>query len=620
MLFLSTINSQLSTAHAQGSLTPPGAPAPTMKTLDQIEPRTPLSQPGSFPILITQPGSYYLTGNITGTSSTDGIRINVSGGTIDLNGFELAGTGSGTFSNGIAAPSAISNVTIRNGVVRGWGHRGLDLELVTNARIEKVTASGCSDYGARTGNSGVVNESTFTGNSRGLEVSSGSVVTHSIANGNTNYGFIMGAGSIPASAAYQNGQAGIYALSGCVVSECSAYLNGTDGISLGFGNTAAHCGVYSNGNDGIVASLACVIKDNSVYGNTGDNIEVATDCLVINNTCTSAGFNAGDGAGIHVTNSRNRIEGNNVTLCDRGLDVVQPNNIILNNSVTRNPTTGTPQNYVIVAGNQVNILLTYLPETIAIPATVTLSGDLTGVSGSNGLTISADNVSVDLAGHALVGVAGSLKGIAVSGVRANLTIKNGTVRNWGGDGVDAVGSVNGQFDRLQLSNNGGNGISIGDRALATDCTARQNSGHGIFGGIINTVSRCLAALNTGVGISVSETALIEKCNLSNNTGGGIAVSNFSIIRDNLCDFHTAAAGIHVTGTDNRIEGNNVTRNARGIDIGAAGNLIIKNSASGSTGTGAPSANYDFNAFIQTNGAIITATRTISADPWANFSY
>src|SRR5258705_13544827 len=36
---LSTLISQPST-FAQGSLTPPGAPAPTMKTLDEVEPRT----------------------------------------------------------------------------------------------------------------------------------------------------------------------------------------------------------------------------------------------------------------------------------------------------------------------------------------------------------------------------------------------------------------------------------------------------------------------------------------------------------------------------------------------------------------------------------------------------
>jgi len=40
---------------AQGSLPPPGAPAPTMKTLDQIEPHVPVS---AAPFTITTPGYY----------------------------------------------------------------------------------------------------------------------------------------------------------------------------------------------------------------------------------------------------------------------------------------------------------------------------------------------------------------------------------------------------------------------------------------------------------------------------------------------------------------------------------------------------------------------------------
>ncbi len=80
---------EVSTLSAQGNLTPPGAPAPTMKTLDQIdaklEKRTPIS---SLPFTISQSGSYYLTGNLSGTS---GINVNVGNVVIDLNGFDLRG-------------------------------------------------------------------------------------------------------------------------------------------------------------------------------------------------------------------------------------------------------------------------------------------------------------------------------------------------------------------------------------------------------------------------------------------------------------------------------------------------------------------------------------------------
>src|SRR5580698_1789256 len=65
LVLLATFNFQLATVFAQGSLTPPGAPAATMKSLDQIEPRTPIS---SAPFTITNPGSYYLAANLTVSS------------------------------------------------------------------------------------------------------------------------------------------------------------------------------------------------------------------------------------------------------------------------------------------------------------------------------------------------------------------------------------------------------------------------------------------------------------------------------------------------------------------------------------------------------------------------
>src|SRR3954451_7441888 len=83
---------------AQGSLTPPAGPAPTMKTLDQVEARTIINAtktPGdpTNQFIISAPGSYYLTGNITGVSGKNAISINASNVAVDLNGFTITGTG-----------------------------------------------------------------------------------------------------------------------------------------------------------------------------------------------------------------------------------------------------------------------------------------------------------------------------------------------------------------------------------------------------------------------------------------------------------------------------------------------------------------------------------------------
>ncbi|MFH0795264.1 MAG: hypothetical protein V2A74_14670, partial [bacterium] len=42
-------------ASAQGSLTPPGAPAPTMRTLDEVDPGIPIHA-SDLPLAITTPG------------------------------------------------------------------------------------------------------------------------------------------------------------------------------------------------------------------------------------------------------------------------------------------------------------------------------------------------------------------------------------------------------------------------------------------------------------------------------------------------------------------------------------------------------------------------------------
>ena len=104
---------------AQGPLTPPGAPGPTMKTLSQIEPRTPIS---SLPFTISTPGSYYLTTNLMGAVSSSGISVQASDVTIDLRGFSLVGVPSSL--SGITVPATQTGLVVSGGSVQSWALPG----------------------------------------------------------------------------------------------------------------------------------------------------------------------------------------------------------------------------------------------------------------------------------------------------------------------------------------------------------------------------------------------------------------------------------------------------------------------------------------------------------------
>lgn len=97
-----------------GNLNPPaGVVAPTMKALNVVEPRTPIS---SLPFTITQAGSYYLTGNLS--TASNGILVNTSDVTIDMMGFTITGSTPDNH-NGIEVNSNHrGNFTLRNGAVR----------------------------------------------------------------------------------------------------------------------------------------------------------------------------------------------------------------------------------------------------------------------------------------------------------------------------------------------------------------------------------------------------------------------------------------------------------------------------------------------------------------------
>jgi secreted PhoX family phosphatase len=80
--------------------------------------------------------------------------------------------------------------------------------------------------------------------------------------------------------------------------------------------------------------------------NTGDGIQVDNLSRVEGNICQGNGAAEGDGAGIHVTGRKNRIDSNMATSNDRGIDIDAGGNLIVRNDSSNNTT-----NYDIVAGN-----------------------------------------------------------------------------------------------------------------------------------------------------------------------------------------------------------------------------------------------------------------------------
>jgi hypothetical protein len=311
LLALSTLNPQLSTCFAQGSLTPPsGPPGPTMTSLSQVmttlnqnEPRRPI--PGA-PFYIVQPGSYYLTTNLTVTSG-DAIDIEASGVTLDLNGFTISSTSqfeSGTAIYisfiGVGGYTGFTDITISNGHITGGvtnkagvyegpgfgsGISYFQAPPVPpyNVRVTGVTVSGCANSGINVG----------TGNS--------TVVESCAVNSVGGYGIV--ASSVSHSTASLCGN---IAIAADTASDCYGYCTGpAEGLYVTF--NANNC-YGSSGNGGV--GIYVQGNANNCYGNCSGS----GDGLYAGKSAENCYGNSSSGAGIFVySGNANNCYGNSTS-------------------------------------------------------------------------------------------------------------------------------------------------------------------------------------------------------------------------------------------------------------------------------------------------------------------
>lgn len=78
-----------------------------------------------FPVTVSQPGSYRLTGDLTAPVGLNGILVQAPDVTIDLNGFRVVGPGTGAIASGIYVSTGSDNFELRNGTIQSFTGYGI---------------------------------------------------------------------------------------------------------------------------------------------------------------------------------------------------------------------------------------------------------------------------------------------------------------------------------------------------------------------------------------------------------------------------------------------------------------------------------------------------------------
>ncbi len=493
VLFLSSVLCPLSSVLAQGSLTPPGTPGATMKSLDQIASTgiaintTNTPGNGTYEFIINQRGSYYLTGNL-GVTKTNGILISSDGVTVDLNGFQISRS-SGSAGDAITIQTNDDRCTIKNGSISGFAFGidcistgGLSPHTAYAGHLSRLGVGSCTTAASVGG--WEIDHCTFHDNVSGLIVSTWSAaVSNCVFNHNSGTALEV---DLPS-----------------VISNCSAMFNtGLVVFSFGDGSTATNCSVSSNlpTDQAISAGNGCTLIDCSAYNNQSGNRAISAE-----SSCTLTNCNA---------------SGNSTTTAGISVDA----NCTLNGC--------TASQNVAAAG-----IMTGDNCTISH---CTASANNSSVASSFGLQTGSNCTLTDCTASANNNANGSLSnttGVGIS-VTNNCTLTNCTAALNKGDGIE-LGA------RCQLAGCTANGNGNG------------TNGSGISGGIRTVVKNCAAFDNMKNGIVVSANSVVLENHASHNAQGGASTAagidtssgNDSRIEANRTQNNGIGIGIHATTND-----------------------------------------------------------------------
>lgn len=329
-------------------LLPPGAPAPSMKTLSEIEPRTLIAQT-DLPLTISQSGSYYLAADLSfPTTDANAINVTAANVTIDLNGYSLNGPGQSAGTSGWGIYATGQNVTVKNGTVRSFSQGGIRVNY--RSRVEDVTVLATGTYGIQAVGDSVISNCIVqlvgSDDSNAFGIRAGH---HCIVRGNQ----VTGVHCNWTSNLIGLSVAGIRCDNDCLVDnnmansisaslseaggESSWYVHG---IKTGIGAkvTGNVCSNNSKSGVGTIAVTAIetgegsAVRENTCVDNAGHGIRTADGCQVLFNVAhsnTATGIFAGPQN--TVANNTLRSNGNGIYVGSAGCAVEK--NLVAGNSI-----------------------------------------------------------------------------------------------------------------------------------------------------------------------------------------------------------------------------------------------------------------------------------------------
>ncbi len=261
-----------------------------------------------LPYVISEPGSYCLTQNLTHTDRyTNAIEVDANNVTIDLGGYSIIGptTSYNETCSGIYIDMH-NNVEIRNGTITNFPYIGIFGDIsdevgensgirVISVRVMSTGAEGIVLWGLHH----TIRNCTVTNTQLELDQGFGGITCGPLS-------------TVTGNVVSRHRITGIQVLSGSTVHN----------------NTIGECSY------GIVPSNACSIVDNTIFF-TFDGISVVdmAGCLIKGNTIREC-----EGYGIAIEGFDNAIEENLVTSCEVGISFLYAENVFANNRALYNGT------------------------------------------------------------------------------------------------------------------------------------------------------------------------------------------------------------------------------------------------------------------------------------------